>query len=92
MDADLVEARDDGINTVVELFNGLVINVTIDAGDKVALALTHGFEEVFGLFNGAFHIGGAIVWDDDEEGLVHNVGFFGEDADELEVVVHEDAE
>ena len=92
MDADLVEARDDGVNAVVEFFNGFVINVTVDAGDKVAFALTHGFEEVFGLLNGAFHIGGAVVWDDDEEGLVHNVGFFGEDADELEVVVHENAE
>ena len=92
MDADLEKARDNGINAVVEFFDGFVVDVAVDASDDGALVLAHGFEEVFGLFDSAFHVGGAIVRNDDEEGLVHNVSFFGENVDELEVVVHEDAE
>ena len=92
LDADLVEARDDGFDAIVEFVDGFVVDVAVDAGDGGTFVLTHGFEEVLGLVDGALDVGGAVVRDDDEEGFVHDIGLFGEDFDELEIVVHEDAE
>ena len=39
-----------------------------------------------------FVFGGRIVRDDNEEGFVHDVGFLRKDVDEVDVVIHEDAE
>ena len=88
LNADLVEARNDGFDAVVEFINSLVIDVAVDACDARTFRFTKSLEKVFGLLDGGFEVGRRIIWDDDKEGLVHNVGFLSEDVDEVDIIIH----
>ena len=44
----------------------------------------------FGLINEILGVGGAVIRDNDEEGFIHNIGFWRKKVDKVDVVVHED--
>ena len=54
-------------------------------------SLAEGFEEVFGLLDGGFEVGRSIIWDDDEERFVHNIGFLGKNVNKVDVIIHQNA-
>ncbi len=92
LDTDVIESGDDGFDAVVQFVDSFVIDVAIDAGDAGGFVFAEGAEKVFGLFDGAFHIDGTIIWNHDKERFVHNVGFAREGVNEVDVIIHEDTE
>ena len=92
MDADLEEAGDYDIYAIVDFGDGLVVSVAVDFGDFGGFLFGEGFEEVLGLGDELFGVGGGVIWDDDEEGFIHDVGFLRENVYEVNIVIHEDAE
>ncbi len=91
MDANLIKTGDDGFDTVVEFVDGFIVDIAVDASDARTFSLAEGFEEVFGLLDGGFEVGRSIIWDDDEERFVHNIGFLGKNIDKIDVIVHQNA-
>ena len=92
LDADLEKAGDNVFDTVAHFGGGFIVSGAVDFGDRGAFVFAEGFEEIFGLLDEFFGVGGGIKRNDDEEGFVHNVGFLGENVDKVDVIVHEDAE
>lgn len=88
MNADLEEAGHDGLRAVVELFDGFVVNITINTGDSLTFVFAESFKKVFGLLDGLFHVGRAVIWDDDEEGFIHNISFARKLFDEIDIIIH----
>ncbi len=91
MDADLEKTRNNGFDTVIKFVDGFIVSVAVDTSDFGGF-FAESFEEVFGLINKGFGIGGAVIWNDNEERFIHNVSFLGEEVDEVDIVVHEYAE
>ena len=87
-DADLDEAGDDGVYTVVDFCGGFVVSGAVDASDGLGLGFLEGSEKVAGFVKHFFLVGGRIIWNDNEETFVHNVSFLSENVDEVYVIVH----
>ena len=91
-DADLEETGGDGFDAVVDFGGGFVVSGAVDTGDGLDFVFLEDGDEVFGFVELFFVFGGGVVRDDNEEGFVHDVCFLREDVDEVDVIVHKDAE
>ncbi len=76
MDTDLEETRNNGFDAVVELIDSFVVGVAINTGN-FGWFLAEATEEIFGLGDQLFGVGAGIIWNNDEEGFIHDVGFLG---------------
>ena len=91
MDTSLEKSRENAVGAVVELGDGFFVGDVVNAGDGDFFVFLERPEEVFGLLDEFFSIGGGIIWDDDEERFVHDVSFLGKNVDKVDVIIHEDA-
>ena len=92
MDTSLEKSRENAVGAVVELGDGFFVGDVVNAGDGDLFVFLERPEEVFGLLDEFFSIGGGIIWDDDEERFVHDVSFLGKNVDKVDVIVHKNAE
>ena len=92
LNTDLEETGDDGFGAVVDFGDSLIVSGAIDTSDWWSFVLSESLEEVFGLLKSFLCFLGSVVRDDNEEGLIHNVCFLGENVDEVDVIIHKDTE
>ena len=88
----MVQTSDDGIDAVIDFGDGGFVGIAVDFGEGGIFGAGEGFNEILGILDGFFKVGGGIIRDDDEERSVHNVGFLGKNVDKVDVIVHKNAE